>query len=87
MTSVGAQVYSRSYIPADFGYEGNITIGAVELGIWYSDAEGNYNPDLPITQSAGTPYQNIFLYRQTNGGVGTSTVSYTHLTLPTTPYV
>ena len=74
VTSVGAQVYSRSYIPADFGYEGNITIGAVELGIWYSDAEGNYNPDLPITQSAGTPYQNIFLYRQTNGGVGTSNI-------------
>ena len=45
VTSVGAQLYTRSYIPADFGYEGNVTIGAVELGIWYSDAEGNNNPD------------------------------------------
>tara|TARA_A100001011_G_scaffold374347_1_gene434733 strand:- start:75 stop:1733 length:1659 start_codon:yes stop_codon:yes gene_type:complete len=74
VTSVGAQVYTRSYIPADFGYEGNVTIGAVELGIWYSDAEGNYNPDLPVTDTGGTPYQNIFLYRQTNGGVGTSNI-------------
>ena len=74
LTTVGAQVYTRSYIPADFGYEGTVTIGAVELGIWYSDAEGNYNPDLPVTDYAGTSYQNIFLYRQTNGGVGTSNV-------------
>ena len=74
VTSVGAQLYTRSYIPADFGYEGNVTIGAVQLGIWYSDAEGNYNPDLPVTDYTGTAYQNIFLYRQTNGGVGTSNV-------------
>ena len=74
ITTVGAQIYTRSYIPADFGYEGTVTIGAVELGIWYSDAEGNYNPDLPVTDYTGTAYQNIFLYRQTNGGVGTSNV-------------
>ena len=74
VTNVDAQLYTRSYIPADFGYEGTVTIGAVELGIWYSDAEGNYNPDLPVTDYAGTSYQNIFLYRQTNGGVGTSNV-------------
>ena len=49
ITTVGAQIYTRSYIPADFGYEGTVTIGAVELGIWYSDAEGNYNPDLPVS--------------------------------------
>ena len=72
--SVGAQLYSRSYIPADFGYEGNITIGAVELGIWYSDSDGNYNADLPTQDYAGTSYQNIYLYRQTNGGVGTDPV-------------
>jgi len=71
VTNVDAQLYTRSYIPADFGYEGTVTIGAVELGIWYSDSEGNYNPDLPVTDYAGTNYQNIFLYRQTNGGVGT----------------
>ncbi len=74
VTDVGAQVYTRSYIPADFGYDGNVTIGAVELGIWYSDAEGNYNPDLPVYDGAGTSYNNIFLYRQTNGGVGTTNI-------------
>ena len=78
VTNVDAQLYTRSYIPADFGYDGTVTIGAVELGIWYSDAEGNYNPDLPVTDYSGTSYQNIFLYRQTNGGVGT-TLSLIHI--------
>jgi hypothetical protein len=72
--SVAGQIYHRSYIPADFGYDGNVTIGAVELGIWYSDAEGNYNPDLPTQDFGGTSYQNIFLYRHTTGGVGTSNI-------------
>ena len=72
--SVAGQIYHRSYIPADFGYDGNITIGAVELGIWYSDAEGNYNPDLPTQDFAGTAYHNLFLYRHTTGGVGTTNI-------------
>ena len=71
---IPGHIYHRSYIPADFGYEGNITIGAVELGIWYSDADGNYNADLPVSSYPGTQYQNIFVYRHTIGGVGTNNV-------------
>ena len=44
------------------------------MGIWYSDSDGNYNADLPTQDYAGTSYQNIYLYRQTNGGVGTDPV-------------
>ena len=47
----------------------------IELGIPFSDptAEG------PVIQRANV--------RALSGGVTTDTVSYTHLTLPTTPYV
>ena len=73
-TVMSGQIYHRSYIPADFGYEGNITIGAVELGIWYSDSDGNFDPDLPTSSYPGTQYQNLFLYKHTTGGVGTDNI-------------
>jgi len=56
--------YWTEFVPADWGLEGTVNIKDVQLGIWYTDSQGNSNEDLP------TQYGNMFIYKDNSGGIG-----------------
>jgi len=59
-----SQIYYRQFIPYDFGFSGSLNLTEIQFGVWYTDTNGNPNPNLPdVTVQANIKINNV-------GGVG-----------------
>jgi hypothetical protein len=78
-----SQIYYRQFIPYDFGFSGSLNLTEIQFGVWYTDANGNPNPNLPdVTVQANIKINNA-------GGIGgemssntnTSSIIYFNISL------